>query len=44
MYSARPAAAAKQLKDVGRTDVTAAAMSWADWQKKGRSSVEDKSK
>ena len=48
MCSAQPAAAlrwqAKQLKDIGFTNVQAVVMDLADWQKKGLPFVKDEIK
>jgi rhodanese-related sulfurtransferase len=40
----RATLAAKQLKDIGFTNVTAVVMDLADWQKKGHPFVKDESK
>ena len=40
----RATLAAKQLKDIGFTNVTAVVMNLADWQKKGHAFVKDESK
>ena len=41
---ARATLAAKQLKDIGFTNVTAVVMTWADWQKKGYPVAKDEAK
>jgi rhodanese-related sulfurtransferase len=40
----RATLAAKQLKDIGLTNVTAVVMDLADWQKKGLPFVKDETK